>query len=196
MKVRDPRTGQWRFFVDKCLPFGASISCALFQKFSDALCFKFEHQTNTQGQVTDYLDNFLFLALTIWRCNYLIKVFLDLCKEMGIPVSMEKTEWASDKIIFLGILMDGRYFTLAVPMEKRNKVIKLLNEMVDKKKATVKQLQALCGFLNFLSKAIFPGRTFTRCMYAKFSEIVNIGGFFTEVSQGLQTQTTPLCVPG
>ena len=45
-----------------------------------------------------------------------------------------------------------------------------------KKKATVKQLQQLCGLLNFLGKAIFPGRSFTRRMYAKFSEIVNING--------------------
>ena len=33
MKAKDPQTGIWKYFVDKCLPFGASISCSLFQKF-------------------------------------------------------------------------------------------------------------------------------------------------------------------
>ena len=37
--VRDPVTKQKKYFVDKCLPFGASISCALFQELSDALAF-------------------------------------------------------------------------------------------------------------------------------------------------------------
>ena len=49
MKAKDPITNEWKFFVDKCLPFGASISCALFQRFSNALCYLFEHKTNTQG---------------------------------------------------------------------------------------------------------------------------------------------------
>ena len=39
----------------------------------------------------------------------------------------------------------------------------------DKKKATIKQLQILTGYLNFLSKAIFPGRAFTRRIYSKYS---------------------------
>ena len=33
------------------------------------------------------------------------------------------------------------------------------------KKITVHQLQKICGFLNFLSKAIVPGRAFTRRCY-------------------------------
>ena len=37
MKARHPKTKKWWYFVDKCLPFGSSISCAQFQAFSDAL---------------------------------------------------------------------------------------------------------------------------------------------------------------
>ena len=33
----------------------------------------------------------------------------------------------------------------------------------------VKELQQLAGLLNFLCRAIFPGRAFTRRMYAQFS---------------------------
>ena len=34
------------------------------------------------------------------------------------------------------------------------------------KKIKLRQLQQLCGYLNFLSKAVVPGRTFTRRIYA------------------------------
>ena len=34
--AEDPRDGIWKYFMDKCLPFGASISCAIYQRISDA----------------------------------------------------------------------------------------------------------------------------------------------------------------
>ena len=48
--------------------------------------------------------------------------------------------------------------------------------MIQKKKATVKELQSLCGYLNFLCKAIYPGRTFAQRMYAQYSDVVNFAG--------------------
>ena len=43
MMAVDPLTGQKMYFLDKALPFGAGISCSLFQDFSDSLVhiFKF-----------------------------------------------------------------------------------------------------------------------------------------------------------
>ena len=86
---------------------------------------------------------------------------------------MEKTEYAVTIIIFLGVLLDGRQYILAVPEEKRLKVLNTLQEMIDKKSATVKQMQSLAGLLNFLNRAIFPGHAFTRRLYAKFSSLID-----------------------
>ena len=158
--------------MDKCLPFGASISYALFQKFSDALCFIAERETDSIGLITNYLDDFLFLALTLGLCNDKLKRFLEVCDDIGVPIALEKTEWASALVVFLGILLDGKNMRLAVPSEKHNKTINLLQLIRNKKKATVKGLQTLCGYLNFLCKAIFPGRPFIRCMYAKYSKTI------------------------
>ena len=46
---------------------------------------------------------------------------------------MEKTEWVTDIITFLGILLDGTHLILAIPMEKRNVAIQLLREMMEKR---------------------------------------------------------------
>ena len=70
----------WRyiiFFLDKCLPFGASINCALFQRVSDAI--RHITQYKTGSDITNYLDDFLFLALTILRGSSLLTQFLELC---------------------------------------------------------------------------------------------------------------------
>ena len=118
MCTEDPATGTWYYFIDKCLPFGAISSCAIFQRFSDALQFLIEHKANVVGCVTNYLDDFLFIALTLIRCNQLINGFLLLCNEIGVPISAEKTVWGTDLIVFLGILLDGRNLILAIPNEK------------------------------------------------------------------------------
>ena len=47
--------------------------------------------------------------------------------------------------------------------------------MMSKKKATIWELKGLAGLLNFLTRAIYLGRAFTRCMYAKFSGWVRLG---------------------
>ena len=54
-------------------------------------------------------------------------------------------------------------------LEKQQKAIRLLNDFQGKRKATVKQLQVLTGYLNFLTRAIFAGCTVTRRIYAKYS---------------------------
>ena len=172
MMAENPLMSKLQFFIDKCLPFGASISCAIFQRFSDALKFLTEIRTNTKKRITNYLDDFLFLAALLDRCNQLIQGFLDMCDQFNIPIAVEKTEWACTRIVFLGILLDGEYMILAIPEEKKQRAIVMLQTMLDKKKATVKEIQALCGFLNFLNKAIVPGRAFTRRMYAKYSHLI------------------------
>ena len=51
LKATHPITKEVLYFVDKCLPFGSSISCALFQSFSDALTHVMEYQT---GFISDH----------------------------------------------------------------------------------------------------------------------------------------------
>ena len=71
------------------------------------------------------------------------------------------------QIVFLGILLDGERLILAIPLEKKEKALRLLLDISEKKSTTIKQIQVLTGYLNFLSKTIFAGRTFTRRMYNK-----------------------------
>ena len=63
MKAKSPIDHCWYFFVDKCHPFGASISCSHFQKVSDAVAFLVQHSTNKP--LVNYLDDYLFAALLV-----------------------------------------------------------------------------------------------------------------------------------
>ena len=171
LKAQDPVTGEMFYFVDKCLPFGVSISCAIFQAFLDALAHIMKvwmsEERKNPDCLTNYLDDFLFLAYTKLLCDQLVHRFLQLCKLVGCPIAKEKTKWGMMRIIFLGILLDGEQYTLAIPEDKRRKAINLINYTLSRKTVTVKELQCLTGTLNFLCRVIFAGRTFLRRLYDK-----------------------------
>ena len=57
------------------------------------------------------------------KCNELVRSFIELCEELGVPVSIEKTDWASTLITFLGVLLDGKNLVLAIPEDKRIKAL-------------------------------------------------------------------------
>ena len=172
MKAMDPSSGKWKYFIDKCLPFGVSISCAHFQRFSDTLKHLIQFWTMLDT-INNYLDDFLFVAATMIICNYLMREFLCMCEELGVPIAFDKTEWATLSLVFLGILLDGQHMLMIIPEDKRLKAIFILRNLLDRKKATVKELQTLCGYLNFLNKAVIPGHVFTHRMYAKFSKVAD-----------------------
>ena len=156
MKAEHPVTKKTYYFIDKCLPFSHSISCALFQDFSDALAYlaKYVIKINLGIQntaLTNYLDDFLFAALMESLCNAILEQFMQLCMKIGVPLSMEKTEYASTRMIFLGILLDGKLHILVIPEDKKNKAINSLQLMTSKKKATVKETAKSGRLIEFSS---------------------------------------------
>ena len=167
MQCKDPKTGKTWFFIEKCLPFRASISCARFQLFSDSLKHVIKFLTGRYFSVTNYLDDYLFISADEEDCNAMVRRFLSFCQDIRCPVSLEKTEWASSCIIFLGLLLNGQTHSLAVPCDKKLKAQNLLTWAIQKRKVTIHFIQRLTGTLNFLNKAIVPGRTFLRAMYSK-----------------------------
>ena len=175
-----PETGEKWFFIDKCLPFGSSRSCAIFQEFSDALVYiakmKIRAEKIARNPVlSNYLDDFLFIALKMSVCSTMLKEFLSLCRTIGCPISEEKTETSTEIIVFLGMLLNGRLHVVSVPQDKVIKALNLIQEVIELKKVTIKTIQQLTGTLNFLNRAIVPGRAFTRNMYTKL-KITNSKG--------------------
>ena len=148
MKARCPLDGKWYYFVDKCLPFGAGISCAIFQRFSNAIAFLVKARSGGKDNV-NYLDDFLFIALLKWLCDHQMHCFLEICKLVNFLVALEKTCWSTTRIIFLGLLIDSVAQVIIIPMEKLIKDRNLVNNILERKskKTTITELQELCGFL-------------------------------------------------
>ena len=91
MKAENPLTGKIVYFVDKCLPFGASISCSHFQTVSNGLKHITGYLIRKRNCITNYMDDFLFIDITRCGANYSLQVFCNMCEDIAFPVSEEKT---------------------------------------------------------------------------------------------------------
>ena len=165
MKAQHPINGKTLYFVDKCLPFGSSISCAIFQAISDAIAWIVKYRVGKSN--VNYLDDYLFAAALKAMCDKQVQIFLDICKEINFLVALEKTYWGCTLLTFLGLLLDTQRQLICIPMDKLLKASNWVNYFLNKKnrKATVLEFQKLCGILNFLCRCVVPGRAFLRRLY-------------------------------
>ena len=152
-----PLNNKIYYFVDKCLPFGSSISCSYFQKISDAIAAIVRHKT--KKDTVNYLDDFFFAAILKYLCDQQIEIFVQVCKDIKFPVTVEKTFWGSGTLVFLGLLLDMVKQLVCIPAEKVEKAIEMVDYFLqkDNKKVTVLQIQKLCRYLNFLCRCLLPG---------------------------------------
>ena len=104
LKCKHPITGVTCYFVDKCLPFRSSISCRYFQEISDAIAHVVKFRT--KKTTVNYLDDYLFASLLKVWCDWQVRSFLQVCNEIKFPVSLEKAEWGTTRLVFLGMLLD------------------------------------------------------------------------------------------
>ena len=166
MMAESPIDGKKYYFVDKCMPFGASISCSHFQRFSNAL----SHITKvkTKAENINYLDDFFFVAILRVLCNKQVDIFTKICDLISFPWSAEKTHRATTRITFLGLLIDSKLQKIFIPIEKVLRALNMINTFLGRKssKVTLKEIQQLCGILNFFSKCVVPARAFTRRLYS------------------------------
>ena len=164
MKAQSPLDQRIYYFFDKCMPFGSAISCANFQKVSDAISYLVSYRTGRPN--INYLDDFFFAELLKLLCNNQVKTFMQICAEINFPVSIEKTFWGTTLMTFLGLLIDTARQVVLIPKDKIDKTLDLLQFVLNKRRIKLRCLQSLCGSLNFLCKCVVPGRAFTRRLYA------------------------------
>ncbi|VDI13266.1 Hypothetical predicted protein [Mytilus galloprovincialis] len=77
------------------------------------------------------------------------------------------------KWTFLGIIIDTRELTLTMPPEKQSDFYNLLLSFQKRKRASIKQIQSLCGKLNWACQMVKGGRTFLRRLINSISSAQN-----------------------
>ena len=150
-----------KYYIDKCLPFGCSISCSHFEKFSTFLECYIRH-TMASGMLIHYLDDFLGGDKTLAGCAAAMDCFRECMSWLSVPLAEDKTEGPSEVLVFLGLELDSNNMVVRIPKEKITEVIQKIKLVLGSRKTTVREMQSLIGSLNFCCRAIIVGRPFCR----------------------------------
>ena len=157
---------QWegKYFYDRCLPMGASSSCAIFEKISTGL--EWVLRKNCPGvEIHHVLDDFIFISPQRDLCQQALATFRLICQNIALPVAEEKTLGPSQVLPFLGITLDTIKHEARLPSDKIAKCTSAIKELLASKRVRLKQLLSLLGLLNFALSVVLPGRPFLRRMY-------------------------------
>ncbi len=152
---------QGKFYYDRAMPMGCASSCRTFETFSTALQWVAQKHLNI-AHLIHILDDYLMAASSYDPCCTDLKNFLSLCEYLGVPIAPEKTVGPQTTLTFAGIELDTRLFEARLPADKIAKSKVLLSKFLQRKKATLKEVQSLIGLLNFACSVVVPGRAFLR----------------------------------
>ena len=145
------------YLTDNFLCFGSKCSAFIFNRLTDAIA----RYMNLQGYCCyNYLDDFIVIGenyeMTCQAQLFLIKTLRDL----GFYISWRKLTSPTPYCRFLGIDIDAQNQKLFLPDDKIDKLHNELAFWQHKKTATKKQMQRLCGVLNFCCKVVRGGRVY------------------------------------
>ena len=91
--------------------------------------------------------------------------FKQVCHEIGMPISLDKSVGPVQVIEFLGLTIDSVLMVVRVLQDKFQDISSILITMIKKCKATGYELESLAGKLNFISRIIPAGRSFIQRIY-------------------------------
>jgi hypothetical protein len=151
-----------KFYYDKTLPMGLSLSCRIFETFSHAVHWIAEKKLQIPG-VAHILDDFLFVCGTdMSSATSMLDTFLSFAADIAMPINHDKTVQPCTTLSFVGIEIDTELMEVRLPQDKLHTIRDQLQTMSRRKKATLRELQSLIGLLNFACSVVIPGRPFLR----------------------------------
>ena len=157
-----------KYFINCALPFGASSSCAIFEKVASACQWIVSNET-LYYYISHFLDDFPMLATSQEKLLDFMQKFCSIMADIGMPVAHNKTFSPTQVLGYLGLILDFIRKCISIPENKRLKCLQHINQLQEAyttgKKVTVKQIQQTAGCLNFVCQALPAGRVFLSSLY-------------------------------
>ena len=148
------------FYVDLRMEMGCSSSCQIFEAFSTAIAWVAQHKLRIP--TVHYLDDFMFGAASQVVGSRNLYKFMQVCKEIGIPLALDKTFQPATTMSFLGFEIDTVKKEIRLPADKLERCKIEILDLIGKKKTRLRKLQSVIGLLNFACEVVLPGRAFLR----------------------------------
>ena len=83
-----------------------------------------------------------------------------LFSKLNFPLAKHKCVGQVDCFEYLGIILDNKNMVAKLPMDKVQRIIEFIGNLMGKKKCSKRDLLQLLGNLNFASRLVLSGRSF------------------------------------
>ena len=163
---------EWRdlVYVDNCLQFGLRSAPRLFNLLAELLSWIV--QSKGVSFSIHYLDDFLTMGPPASpTCQQNLDVFTNMCKDLEIPLALEKADGPTICLTFLGITLDTHKMEIRLPEDKLTRIREEVSSWLQKKKATKRQILSLVGLLQHATKVVRHGRTFVARIYKTAAKV-------------------------
>ena len=154
---------RWRgqIYADRALPMGCSSSSQIFQTVSDALVWIAQAKFGA-GRIISVLDDFLFIGESRSACQVSLAAFQNMCGMLNVPLHPNKTVQPCQVLQFLGVELDAANRVMRIPDDKIERAQAAVVDLLNRRKAPLRQVQSCIGLLNFSCLAVPLGRPFLR----------------------------------
>ena len=160
---------KFTYFLDNRLPFGGKRSPEIFNRLTQAVrCIMAREGYNA---IVVYLDHFLVIGESREACQAAFDALLSLLKNLGFRINWSKVVHPTQRLVFLGVLIDTVQYTLSLPEDKLEALKVFLLEFSLRKRASKRQLQVLAGKLNWACIVVYGGRAFLRCILDQTNQL-------------------------
>ena len=128
--------------------------------------------------VFHYLDDFITLGPpSSHQCQCNLQGIIQVCKVTGTPLEEDKCQGPAQVLTFLGIELDTSKMEIRLPVEKLERLRKLLAEWEGRKAGKKRELPSLIGYLQHASKAVRQGCSFLRRLITLSTVVKNLDNF-------------------
>ena len=143
-------------YFDTVLPFGLRSASMACQRTTNAVVYAYE---KLGYSAVNYIDDLASAEKPDIADQAYINL-AELLASLGLEEAPDKAIPPTTQMVFVGILCDSVKMTLEVTPERLTDISAELDQWLDKRKATKRQIQSLVGKLNFVAKCVRPGRIF------------------------------------
>ena len=127
-----------------------------------------------------YLDDFITLGPpSSHQCQCNLQGIIQVCKVTGTPLEEDKCQGPAQVLTFLGIELDTRKMEIRLPVEKLERLRKLLAEWAatSSKAGKKREPLSLIGYLQHASKAVRQGCSFLRRLITLSTVVKTLDNF-------------------
>ena len=155
--------GKETYLRDTRLCLGAKLSPGIFHRLTQAV----KRMMSRRGYdlLIVYLDDFLIIADSKEKCAAALNCLIQLLRKLGFSIHWGKVVDPTNCITFLGIELDSVSMSLNLPHSKLDSFKLELQEFLQRKRASKRQLQAIAGRLSWAAGVVKGGRVFLRRIF-------------------------------